>query len=61
MEHDLLIRVGVLSGLLERALAELDDERFASPQLLEQLREVKGRAEEALGQIASSGGECPST
>jgi hypothetical protein len=57
MERDLLIRIRVLSNLLEAALSESGDERFASSQLLEQLREVKARAAEALDQLKPPGGE----
>lgn len=48
VERDPLIRVVVLSNLLLKALEELDDGRFTSSQLLEQLREVGERAQEEL-------------
>ena len=48
MQRETLIRVQVLSNLLLKALEELDDGRFTSSQLLEQLRDVGYRAEEEL-------------
>jgi hypothetical protein len=57
MEDKVLVRLAVLSNLLEAALNESGDERFASPQLVEQLREVRSRAVDALGRVVSSGGE----
>jgi len=45
VERDPLIRVVVLSDMLRKALEELDDGRFTSSQLLEQLRDVGDRAQ----------------
>ena len=50
MDRDPLIRVSVLSNLLLKALEELDDGRFTSSQLLEQLREVGEHAEAELSE-----------
>lgn len=52
-----MIRVVVLSNLLLKALEELDDGRFTSSQLLEQLRDVGTRAREELDQLAALGRE----
>jgi hypothetical protein len=48
LQRDPLVRVVVLSNLLVKALEELDDGRFTSSQLLEQLRDVGDRAQEEL-------------
>jgi|RhiMetStandDraft_4_1073278.scaffolds.fasta_scaffold512042_2 hypothetical protein len=45
-----LIRVAVLSNLLADALGEVD---LAPEELAEQLRDLRGRAEEELAQIES--------
>jgi hypothetical protein len=50
MQQDSLIRISVLSNLLVKALTELDDEGFASPQLQDELREIGRRAAAELDQ-----------
>jgi hypothetical protein len=57
VKHDPLIRVRVLCSLLLEALEETDSDAFASPQLLEQLRDTGGRAAEELDQLRPSGRE----
>lgn len=56
MERDSLIRVCVLCELLVTTLDELDDDgAYGSPQLLDELRALAGRASEALGQLGELG------